>query len=114
VSGQSADDPDGRPWDAALALRIIGKTVLVGITVLAPDGSIADDAEFHGIIVEAHRERGIAIACRGANLGRRRIVPPILGALEPASPGRYRLRSTAETVIDPDYTAMWTVHRRAS
>ena len=112
--GEAAADGQFPAWDETLAARIIGKTLLVGITLTDPDGSVAEDSEFHGIIIAADRRRGIAIACQGANLGRRCTMPPVLEALEPAEPGTYRLRTTAETLVDPDYTMMWTVSRRPS
>jgi hypothetical protein len=37
-------------------------------------------------------------------------LPPDGRALEEARPGSYLLRSTGETVIDPDYTYSWTIY----
>jgi hypothetical protein len=36
-------------------------------------------------------------------------LPPDGRAFEEAPPGEYRLRSTGEVVIDPDYLATWTI-----
>jgi len=37
------------------------------------------------------------------------MLPPEPEAYEPAPPGEYRLRSTGEVVVDPDYLTTWTV-----
>ncbi len=36
-------------------------------------------------------------------------LPPVEEAFEPAPPGEYRLRTTGEVVVDPDFTTSWTV-----
>ncbi|MFX0060574.1 MAG: hypothetical protein ACFFC7_00125 [Candidatus Hermodarchaeota archaeon] len=36
-------------------------------------------------------------------------LPPDLSAFQKAEPGDYRLRSTGEVVINPDFTVLWTV-----
>jgi hypothetical protein len=101
-------------WDAEMADSVIGKTLLVGITYLDPDGSETGRDQFHGIIVEASEEHGIVIACQGDRLGERRSLPADLTAVQPADPGHYRLKTTGEVIIDPDFTTTWTLRRSAS
>ena len=40
-------------------------------------------------------------------------LPPDLRPFQPAPAGSYRLRSTGEVVLDPDYLATWTIRRPA-
>jgi hypothetical protein len=44
--------------------------------------------------------------------GKKRWLPPDLSQLKPADPGNYRLKSTEEVVIDPDYLSVWTVYQK--
>jgi len=38
-------------------------------------------------------------------------LPPDLRAFQDAPPGEYRLRSTGEVVVDPDFISSWTINR---
>ena len=80
----------------------IGKRLLVGITYETQEGDFIRQDQFHGLIVEAGHG-GVVI--ERADTGERVSLPP---QLQQAEPGEYRLRSTGEIVIDPDYFARWT------
>ena len=82
--------------------RYIGKRLLVGITYESHGGEVVRREQFHGRIVEAN-DREIVIE-REDN-GTRVSLPP---ELQQAPTGEYRLRTTGEVVIDPDYLAQWT------
>ena len=97
-------------WDEKFAADLVSKTLLVGVTYLDAGGSPVEQVQFHGIVVEADRGCGVTIICQGEQVGRRFTLPPHLEAIEPAEPGEYRLRSTGEVVIDPDFTTSWNVH----
>jgi hypothetical protein len=83
--------------------RYLGKRLLVGITYEDEEGETVRQEQFHGLIVEAGEE-GIVI--ERSDTGERRSLPP---ELMPARPGEYRLRSTGEVVVDPDYLAKWVM-----
>ena len=38
-------------------------------------------------------------------------LPPHLEAFQPAEPGEYRLRSTGEVLVDPDFVSTWTIEK---
>jgi hypothetical protein len=94
-------------WNAELAAELPGKTVLVGITYTKADGTNTDD-QFFGEIVSA-TPNGILLSLRGERTGQEWNMPPMLDGLRPANPGNYRLKSTGEEVVDPDFTMVWTV-----
>jgi len=114
VSDRPVDPAAPSPWDEDFAAQLIGKTLLIGVTYLDAGGAVREQVQFHGIVVEADPARGITISCQGSDIGRKFTVPPDLQAISPGEPGEYRLRSSGETVIDPDYTASWTVRSPAS
>jgi hypothetical protein len=98
-------------WDQETADDFVGQRVLVGITYVGPDGKVTKpQAQYHGRIVRVDKTAGIEIACEGARVGKTMTLPPVLSALHLAKPGQYRLRSTGETVDDPDLTSTWTVN----
>lgn len=101
---------DDKPqWDDAEAQKLIGKRVLVGLTILDADEELLEQKQFHGTIVDADARRGIGIQLeQGEELYR---LPPDLTSVHPAPPGTYRLRSTGEEVVDPDLLSTWTIQK---
>jgi hypothetical protein len=104
--------PDGGPgeWDQEEADGLVGQLVLAGITYVAADGkTVTSQVQCYGRIVSANVE-GISILCEGKTWnGETMTLPPDLRSFEAAKPGQYALRSTGETLDDPDLTTRWTV-----
>jgi hypothetical protein len=97
-------------WDQEEADSLKGSYVLVGVTWLASDGeTIEARGEYHGRVVQVDRKAGIVIACEGQRAGETFTLPPASAPFHPADPGEYRLKSTGEVWVDPDFTATWTV-----
>jgi hypothetical protein len=104
-------EPDGKPeWDQDDADFLIGKYVLVGMTHVAPDGTVTSQEQFHGRVTKAEQNVGITLACEGTRAGETVVLPPHPTAFQLAGPSRYTLRSTGEVIEDPDMTTSWTVH----
>ncbi len=95
-------------WDQAAADEFIGATVLVRITYNQPEG--AEPSEFFGTVLSADRLDGITLRLEGNRAGEVYTLPPDLRSFFPAEEGSYRLRTTGEIVVDPDYTATWTIN----
>jgi hypothetical protein len=93
-------------FDAAAADRLMGARVLVGLTYLRGN-DVEQVVQFHGTVVKVSQD-GIEVQPSGGD----EVVelPPDLDAFEPAVPGEYRLRSTGEVVIDPDFTCAWSIN----
>src|SRR6267378_2326596 len=95
-------DIDDRPeWDQEQAERMLGKTVLVGLTYVDEDDNVLSQVQRHGTIRQVHETSGIGIDI--ADDSEIYWLPPHLEAFQPAEPGEYRLRSTGELLIDPDF-----------
>lgn len=100
-------DEQHRPaWDHDQAERLHGSTVLVGLTYNEPAGMRQE--QIFGTVMAADPDEGITLRLEGRRSGQVYTLPPDLGAFIPAKPGTYRLRSTGEIVVDPDYTTSWT------
>ena len=97
-------------FDEVAAQQLIGKRVVVGVTYTDESGRPIEQRQFHGRVVRANAGEGIVLARPSGEEVR---LPPLLKALQMASPGEYRLRSTGEVVVDPDYTCTWSVTRPA-
>ena len=94
--------------------ELVGKTVLLGLTFSDPDGNEQARVQRHGVVQAADREEGIALRFVAPGQpwdGEVYRLPPDLSAFREAEPGAYRLRSTGETIMDPDFTAAWVVSR---
>jgi len=105
----SPDDDINAPpqFDQAFANAMIGKRILVGITIEDKRGQFKRHEQFHGQVVSASEEKGILLELQGTRIGETKWLPPATNYYEKASPGVYSLRSTGETVKDPDFTCTW-------
>lgn len=106
-----SDNPDDA-WDDELAEQLVGKVLLVGLTFVEAAGDRQE--QFYGEVVSAGRSDGVILRLSGSRDGERYRLPPDLRSIFPAQPGEYRLRTTGETVTDPDFTATWVIHPPAS
>lgn len=105
----AADEhPDTRPvWDDGAARRMVGGVVVIGITRIR--GDEAEQEQMYGVLLSADPERGFEIALSGSREGETFWLPPDMSGFEAARPGEYRLKSTGETVTDPDFVSIWTI-----
>jgi hypothetical protein len=100
-------DADGAPvLNVERAEYARGKTVLVGITRLSPTGEARAQEQFAGRLAEIDPDNGLLLDVGAEEL---HWLPPDMGPWEVAAPGEYRLRSTGETVVDPDYLCTWVL-----
>jgi hypothetical protein len=98
--------------DEVLAKTMIGKVVLVSVTVRARDESILGEEQYFGTILRISEADGMII--RRGDTQEEMWLPPALDHYVPADPGEYRLRSTGQVVVDPDYLATWTRYPRTT
>lgn len=90
------------------AETLVGKTVLVGITVLSADNEVTERRQFSGRIESVDPESGVHVRRRDTD--QLEWLPPDPRAYEPAAPGEYHLTGSGEVVVDPDLVAIWTVY----
>ena len=102
-SSDAAPSWDGPSWNPRLAVELIGKHILVGITDLAADGTLLGRRQVHGHAIRADRRFGVALRLEGDHAGAEMVLPPDTGAFRSAPPGEYRLHGTGEVVTGPDY-----------
>jgi len=100
-------------WDTTLANDLPGKVLLVGISYVAEDGSLIEQQQFFGEVESVQQNRGIVVLLRGRRAGERYNLPPDTRFINAASPGEYKLRSTGEVVVDPDYTVTFSLHKQS-
>jgi hypothetical protein len=97
-------------WDFDFARRLMGKYVMASFSYLKPDGvTVREHEQVHGIVIDATRDEGFTLALRGSRKGETIVLPPNPSAFVKLAPGNYRLSSTNERVVNPDYTSLWKV-----
>lgn len=107
-------DIDNREiWDTTIAVDLIGKVLLVGATYFAADGTFIEQEQFYGKVISASTAGGIVIELEGKRSGEQFTLPPDTRSIYRAAAGDYRLRSTGEVVVDPDFTATYNVQKHA-
>jgi hypothetical protein len=84
--------------------EMVDRTLLAGLTFLDAQGDITHRTETVGVVVSV--EPWVIVRRAGEEDLE---LPPEPEAYEHAAPGEYRLRSTGEVVVDPDFLAVWTV-----
>jgi hypothetical protein len=97
-------------WSDELAEALFGAYVVVGLTYWRSDGDVDRQEQIHGEISELDPKRGVRLTLRGKHQGETFDLPPMLSTFQRAAPGTYRLRSTGEEVVDPDFTASWEIN----
>jgi hypothetical protein len=85
---------------------LIGRTVLLGITILSSDGEELERHQLHGAIRGMETPYGLVVELAGGGL---LDLPPTFALLDEAPPGDYRLRSTGEVVVDPNLMSVVTI-----
>lgn len=100
---------EGNPSFRDRVSLALGKTIIVGLTYEDARGSILEQKQLHGKIVRIDSEKGIEILLHQSD--EIYYLPPRLALLKPAPAGEYRLRSTGEVIINPDFTSDWIVNR---
>lgn len=98
-------------WDEAMAQKLPGKLVLVGINNIDTDGNLVGQQQMFGRVIDLVRHSGIRLQLEGQRAGEHYTLPPDMRSMIAAGAGDYHLRSTGEVVADPDYTVTFAVHR---
>jgi hypothetical protein len=86
---------------------LVGKTILIGLTYYTADNGFIEQKQYWGTVIESN-ENQILVKLSDGEIFE---LPPDLSSTKIASPGEYRLRSTGEIVVDPDYLTTWNVTR---
>ncbi|NOT01150.1 MAG: hypothetical protein HOP29_11035 [Phycisphaerales bacterium] len=104
-------DDSRPPFDQERTAALVGKHFLIGLTYLDHNDKFLEQRQVHGVVVSADFKRGFAIELQGEEAGETLWLPPDLRSLQEATPGEYRLRSTGEVVVDPDFLCTWVVNK---
>ncbi len=84
---------------------ILGKVILVGLTYYSDEDTIVNLEQYYGTVIESGKQ-GI---CIKLNDGMIKKLPPDLSSINAAPSGEYRLKSTGEIVVNPDFLSTWNV-----
>lgn len=83
--------------------ELLGKVLLVGITYYTHDNEVIEQKQFYGTVTEANS----SIIRLKQKDETELTLPPDLSSTKRARPGEYKLRSTGEIVVNPDFFATW-------
>ena len=98
-------------FDETFAASLVGKYVLVGLTIQSHDGRTIERRQVHGIVVSADRRTGVTIDLHGSRKGEKYVLPPDTRDFRPGKLGMYRPRDSDDIVWNPDFTCSWTITR---
>ena len=105
---------DEKPsFDLEQAKSMLNKHVLIGLTYYDHEGKFIEQKQIHGKIISVS-QKGFSIKLEGLRSGETYNLPLDLRSFQKARPGTYKLRSTGEEIVDPDYLASWNVYKPPS
>ena len=87
--------------------KLIGKHLLIGITVLDEKDKHYKYIQVHGEITRV-TDKAVVIFRKDTKTEFQ--IPPALDNIFPAEPGEYHLQKTNEVVVNPDFTSAWTIY----
>src|SRR5256885_14044718 len=100
---------EGSNYDYEKAALLLGKNVLISITVNDSNDRLIRNEQYYGAVVEVDEKSGITISLKGFKEGQVFKLPPATHAFHQADRGSYTLKETGEEVVDPDFTSAWTL-----
>ncbi len=96
-------------FDKEFAKKLLGRSILIGVSVLNRDGAIESQQQMHGLVKSASETDGILILLNGSFEGHEWKMPPDTSCIKVAEPGEYNLKATGEKIKNPDYLCSWEV-----
>ena len=107
IDAARADPPRRLVRGARRLAHLVGRRLLVGITMQDADGGVVSRDQFCGRVTEV--ADGIVVVDRA---GTPVVLPADEAAYEVAAAGTYRLAGSGEEVLDPDYVTTWALLQR--
>lgn len=92
-------------WDDFRAM-LHGKLFVVGVDLLDANDAVVEKYQTAGVVEELTND-GFFVLRR--NDGSLFTIPYEPSSIEAARKGEYSLKSTGQTIVDPDYTTAWDV-----
>ncbi len=84
--------------------HLVGRRLLVGVTIREPDGAVLSRTQFCGTVLEV--SGGVVVVDRD---GEPALLPSDDLAYVAAPRGTYTLAETGSVVVDPDFMTTWDV-----
>ncbi len=97
---ENNEDETELTWD-----ELIGRVLLVGITYYSHDNVYIEQKQSYGTVTEANENIIRVKQKNGVDF----TLPPDLSSTKRAPRGEYKLHSTGEIVVDPDFIATWNL-----
>ena len=110
----SNDIDEDHPWDASLAKALPGQMVLLALAYFDVDAEEPfEQQQLLDRVVDADERKGILLSLEGQRAGEQFNLPPDTRAFRGAVPGEYRLRTTGEVLVNPDFTVTLSIQKQA-
>ncbi|WP_431113047.1 hypothetical protein [Variovorax paradoxus] len=109
------DTEEEHSWNASIAKKLAGEIVLVGLAYFEVEAEeLFEQQQLFGRGISAIRGTRILLSLEGQRTGEQYRLPPDTRSFQEAEPGEYRLRSTGEVVVNPDFTVTFSKRKQAT
>ena len=105
MTDNQADASADAHWDPAFAETLIGKTLLMNLTLVDDDGEVVERQQFFGVVIDADEGEGITLDLLGEHDGDTYTLPPQTSAIQAAEPGVTTLAGEK-----PEFVVSWIIH----
>ena len=92
---------------------LVGKTLYVEMNCYTCEQTFLAQKQFFGEVLSANETKGVVLYLTGLQSGRLFFIPCDVRDYQPAPPGDYHVRSTGETVKNPDFIITWNTTARS-
>lgn len=95
-------------FDRERAAALVGKHIIIGLTVHDRQDNPVDHIQLHGDIVRVNEAEGVVVQLHPSGVEYQ--MPAVFAAYEEAPPGDYQFAATGEVVSNPDLMTTWVVY----
>ncbi len=82
-----------------------GKSIIVGLTYTYVDGTIRNRVQFSGTLEDLDQRGIVIIKADGSEF----TLPPDKDAYQKAPLGEYKMKTTGEIIVNPEFMTTWTI-----
>lgn len=98
------------PIDENKIKGLLYKYVIIGLSYIDKDESVIETVQLHGRVMRINSTEGIVVQREDKQEEYK--LPLDFGAFLPAQSGEYKLNTTGEIIVDPDYVSSWSIQKR--
>jgi len=83
--------------------------VIIGLSYVDKSDNVIETVQLHGRVMRINSTEGIVVQREDKQEEYK--LPLDFDAFQPAQSGEYKLNTTGEIIVDPDFTSSWSIKK---